>query len=154
MHASFCCRNCDRPQRVELTGSLRQIACADCGQTTRVPEGAIHNDCLERCLICPSSDLFVKKDFPQRLGLGIVIAGIVGSSIAWWYHLPLAAYAVLFATVLIDFVLYLFVGDALMCYRCGAIYRGVDAMHEHGHFNLETHERYRQEAARLKGSSS
>jgi hypothetical protein len=41
------------------------------------------------------------------------------------------------------------VGNALMCYRCGAQYRGVAEMESHGQFNLETHEKYRQLAARL-----
>ena len=42
---------------------------------------------LRRCLVCPSTDLFVRKDFPQRLGVAIVVVGIVGSSIAWGYSL-------------------------------------------------------------------
>ncbi len=104
---------------------------------------------MSRCLVCPSTDLFVRKDFPQRLGVGIVIVGIVGSSIAWGYTYTIATFAILFATALIDVVLYLVVPDALMCYRCGAMYRGVDGMEGHGAFNLETHERYRQQAARM-----
>ena len=42
------------------------------------------------------------------------------------------------------------VGDALMCYRCQAQYRGVAEMDSHGAFDLETHERHRQLNARLK----
>jgi hypothetical protein len=41
------------------------------------------------------------------------------------------------------------VPDSLMCYRCGAQYRQVGGLAEHGGFNLETHEPYRQPAARL-----
>jgi hypothetical protein len=59
-------------------------------------------------------------------------------------------FAILFATALVDLVLYIVVGDALLCYRCGAQYRNVEQMEEHSGFNLETHERYRQQAARLK----
>ena len=57
-------------------------------------------------------------------------------------------FGILFATAIIDVVLYSLVGDALMCYRCFAQYRGQDKYEEHGPFNLETHERYRQAAAR------
>jgi hypothetical protein len=46
--------------------------------------------------------------------------------------------------------LYALVGDALMCYRCSALYRGVEEMDSHGQFDLETHEKYRQLAARMK----
>jgi len=45
--------------------------------------------------------------------------------------------------------LYMVVPDALMCYRCEAMYRQVKDMERHGAFNLETHERYRQQAARM-----
>ena len=51
-------------------------------------------------------------------------------------------------------LLFTLVGDALMCYRCGAQYRGVEEMDAHGQFNLETHEKYRQLAARLKTEST
>ena len=56
---------------------------------------------------------------------------------------------VLFATALDDVVLYLIVPDALMCYRCGAMYQGdVDSWPSHSAFDLETHERHRQLTAR------
>lgn len=111
-----------------------------------IPTDAFDGQVLCRCLACPSTDLFVRKDFPQRLGVAIVVVGIVGSSIAWGYSLLLATFAILFATALIDVVLYLIVPDALMCYRCGAQYRLAEGMSRHGAFNLETHERYRQQA--------
>jgi len=80
-----------------------------------------------------------------------VILGIVGSSVAWAYSLPILTFAVLFATALVDVLLYLIVPDALMCYRCGAQYRMADGMARHGSFDLATHERYRQQAARMAG---
>jgi hypothetical protein len=61
----------------------------------------------------------------------------------------LATFGILFATALADLVLFAVVGSALMCYRCQAQYRGVEQMDVHGSFNLETHERYRQMAARM-----
>jgi hypothetical protein len=100
-------------------------------------------------LVCPSVDLFVRKDFPQRLGVALVVVGIVASSIAWGFGRPLETFAILFATALADVVLYLVVPDALMCYRCGAEYRSVPGQERHGAFNLETHERHRQQVARM-----
>jgi hypothetical protein len=83
--------------------------------------------------------------------VGIVVVGIVASSIAWGYTFVIATFAILFATALVDVVLYLIVPDALMCYRCGAQYRMAEGMSRHGAFNLETHERHRQQVARLAG---
>ena len=53
------------------------------------------------------------------------------------------------ATALVDVLLFVLVGETLVCYRCGAEYRDLDSMAAHGPFSLETHERYRQQAARL-----
>ena len=108
---------------------------------------------LAACPACGCSDLFVRKDFPQRVGVLIVAVGIIGSSIAWYYaNLPWT-FGVLFATALLDVALFAVVGNALMCYRCGAQYRGTAEVEGHGQFNLETHEKYRQLAARVTRSA-
>ena len=87
---------------------------------------------------------------PGRFVLAVTVrAVIVGAltSLAIWLIVPRH----LFATALVDVVLYLIVPDALMCYRCGAQYRMAEGMSRHGAFNLETHERHRQQVARLAG---
>jgi DNA-directed RNA polymerase subunit RPC12/RpoP len=150
MNVTFACPKCDQASRVEFDQRTPQIVCTHCQQGIAVPAGAVGPDRIDRCLICPSVDLFARKDFPQRLGVAIVVTGFIASSIAWGtYHLYWT-FAILFATALIDVVLYLFVGDSLMCYRCAAQYRGLDSAKQHARFDLETHERYRQERARLE----
>jgi hypothetical protein len=99
--------------------------------------------------VCPSTDLFARKDFPQRLGVGLVVFGFIASSIAWANYQVLWTFAILFATALVDLVLYLVTGESLTCYRCHAQYRGFEEIERHGGFNLKTHERYRQLAARM-----
>ena len=96
----------------------------------------------------------MRKDFPQRLGVLLVVIGVVGSSIAWYFGRIYWTFGILFATALADVLLYLLVGDALMCYRCGAQYRGAEDMESHGGFDLETHEKYRQLAARMGSTGS
>lgn len=123
-----------------------------CQQSLALPADGVEQRRIQRCLVCPSTDLYVRKDFPQRLGVGLVAVGIVGSSIAWYYTNVFWTFGILFGTALIDVLLYAFVGDALMCYRCDALYRGVDEMDAHGAFDLETHEKFRQLAARVGDS--
>jgi hypothetical protein len=149
MNVTFACPNCDIAHRADVLAGQPVIECGHCGQTIGIPEDAFDGQQLEQCLVCPSRDLFVRKDFPQRLGVALVALGIVGSSIAWAYSQLLLTFGILFATALIDVVLYLIVPNALMCYRCSAQYRGLAGLGNHGAFNLETHERYRQQAARL-----
>ena len=149
MNISFACPNCEAFNRCEIAPGAGEFACAACGQTLTIPAGAYENDRVTRCLVCPSTDLFVRKDFPQRLGVTLVGAGIIGSSIAWYYSSPIWTFAILGLSALLDVALYSVVGNALMCYRCKAEYRGLSGLEEHAAFDLETHEKHRQQLARL-----
>ena len=155
MNVAFSCPNCGNTSRAELPSGESEsshpsdFACSGCGETFRVPAGALDGEQLNRCLICPSTDLYLRKDFPQRLGVGIVTVGILASCIAWGFYHMYLTFAILFATALVDVVLYLVVPDALMCYRCGAQYRRAPGLDSHAPFSLETHERHRQQKARL-----
>ena len=152
MQVTFRCPSCDQTVTAAVEPTARAVRC-DCSAAIEIPEGATSGRGLSRCLVCPSSELFVRKDFSQSLGVTIVIVGFVISSIFWYYRMPLWTYGVLFATALIDVVLYLTVGNVLQCYRCHAQYRGVPGLDEHEPFDLETHEKHRQQAARLAQSS-
>ncbi len=148
MNIVFRCPSCDQTNQVEFGTETNQIACPNCQRTW--PTGStIENEKLVRCLVCPSTELFIRKDFSQSLGIAIVVTGIVVSSIFWAYHMPYWTYAVLFTTALIDVVLYFAVGNVLQCYRCQAQYRGISGLENHSGFDLETHEKHRQQKIRL-----
>jgi hypothetical protein len=148
MNITFTCPKCDADVRTEVPPSAAEFACPACRANLSVPSGAFEGTALTRCLVCASTELFVRKDFPQRVGVGIVVLGFALSSVAWAYMLPIWTFAILFATALIDLMLYTLVPDALMCYRCGAQYRRAEGLDLHGPFDLETHERHRQQKAR------
>ncbi len=148
MNIFFRCPHCDQMNQVEFGPETSNIACPSCQQAWPTV-GAVQNETLARCLVCPSTELFIRKDFSQSLGIMIVVAGIVGSSIFWAYHMPYWSYTVLFTTALIDVVLYFAVGNLLQCYRCQAQYRGVPGLENHTGFDLETHEKHRQQKIRL-----
>jgi hypothetical protein len=148
MNIVYSCPTCRNSVRREFTMATQMLDCSHCGQQVGVPAGAVQEQTVGRCLVCPSRDLFIRKDIPQRLGVAVVVLGILGSSIAWGYHLPRWTFGILFATALVDFILFFVVKNSLMCYRCHAQYRGIEALEAHGPFQLETHERYRQMAAR------
>lgn len=151
MNVTYSCPHCREGVRTDVAATDAALVCPHCAGAVNVPRDASAGGQLCRCLVCPSTDLFVRKDFPQRLGVAVVAFGIIGSSIAWGYSLPIVTFGILFATALVDVVLYMLVPNALMCYRCGAQYRMAEGMDRHGAFNLETHERYRQQAARMAG---
>jgi DNA-directed RNA polymerase subunit RPC12/RpoP len=144
MNITYTCPACQKTARAEISSTTTELACPNCPQRIEVPADVVASGRLDHCLICPS------KDFPQRLGVGLVVFGFVASSIAWYNYQVLWTFAILFLTALVDLVLYVVMGESLTCYRCHAQYRGFGNMELHGGFNLETHERYRQLAARMK----
>jgi hypothetical protein len=149
MNVTFNCPHCEQDARVDVAEGARSLACPHCQATLRFPENAWNGGQLKRCVVCPSSDLFLRKDFPQSLGVGVVAFGIVSSTIAYYFGMIYLTFGLLFACAAIDFILYYIVGQALVCYRCHTHYRMLPGLGGHVPFNLETHERYRQEAARL-----
>jgi hypothetical protein len=149
MTVTFRCPHCQEPATVSVEPAAQELACPHCAARWAIEPGALTDGKLWRCLVCPSTELFVRKDFSQRLGIAIVVAGFLISSVFWYYRMPLWTYAVLFATALLDVVLYLTVGNVLECYRCQAHYRGVPGLENHQPFDLETHEKHRQQRIRL-----
>ena len=144
--------------------TLTALGCPHCKAELPLPERAISWSApdggaarpgagrarLARCLVCPSSELFARKDFPQRLGVGIVVVGFAASCVTWGMRLLVPTFAILFATAVIDLLLYLLMPECLTCYRCGARYRGDGVTDDHGGFDLETHEKHRQGLARAR----
>ena len=150
MNITYYCPACRKPVREQISAASTALECGECRQQIAIPPQAIIGKRINRCLVCPSTDLYARKDFPQRLGVALVVLGFIGSSIAWANYLVFWTFAILFATALVDLLLYVLMGESLTCYRCGAQYRGCEEIERHGGFDLETHERYRQMAARMK----
>ena len=149
MNTTFACPKCERARRRELPGGAGELVC-DCGNIVKVNDGAVVDGRVACCAVCPSRELFVRKDFSQRLGVAIVVTGLAASCIPWYFGNWFGTFAILFATALADVLLYLFVGNVLQCYRCHAEYRGLPDLAGHEPFSLEVHERHRQQKARLE----
>lgn len=150
MNVEYRCPDCEATVRAELSPATAALHCSHCQAALAVPADTFDGTRLRRCAVCPSTDLYFRKDFPQRLGVGLVVVGFVASSVAWFFYMIYWAFGILFATALIDVVLYLLMGESLTCYRCGAQYRGDFDAAGHAPFNLETHEKHRQQQARLE----
>ena len=150
MHVTAVCPACQSTLQALVSPSVRALDCSHCRQKVEVPPDAWEGETLKRCLLCPCEELFARKDFPQRLGLAIVAIGFTLSYIAWVYYYITVAWGVLFATAAIDVALYLLMPEAVVCYRCHAHYRDMDApKKKYEGFDLVVHERHRQEEARL-----
>jgi hypothetical protein len=149
MNVSYRCPHCNQLASAALAEDAQEFTCQACAAKLRPPATAIRDGNLLQCLICPCQELYIRKDFSQGLGVGIVIVGFMISSVFWFYRMPLWTYGTLFVTALIDVVLYMTVGNVLQCYQCQAQYRGLQALDEREGFDLETHEKHRQQQIRL-----
>jgi len=103
---------------------------------------------LSHCALCGNAELYRKKDFPHWLGLTILTVACLGFALGHALYRPWWAWSVLIVSAAIDGLLYLWVGDAIVCYRCGAHHGGVPTSTEHKPFELVIAERYRQERIR------
>jgi hypothetical protein len=107
-----------------------------------------HESGLSTCAICGNAELYKKKDFPHWLGLTILTVACVGSIIPYWLYHQWLTWTILIGSAVLDGLLYLWVGDVVVCYRCGAHYRELTPGAEHKPFELGIAERYRQERLR------
>jgi len=140
----FPCPTCERPGRLQLTEPC-SWQCPDCAGQVRVERV---DSALAACPLCGSRELYKKKDFPHWLGLAILTVACLASVFTYNWYEKWLTWAILIGSALIDGVLYLCVGDAIVCYRCGGHFRGFHANAEHKPFELTIAERYRQERMR------
>ena len=99
---------------------------------------------LTQCPNCGCKDLFIRKDFPQKLGLSIVIiAAVAFLALAASRHYFYLGVIVLIVAMLIDAVLYWFVPKITVCYKCRSEFRDVRVNPEHAGFELAVGEKYR-----------
>jgi hypothetical protein len=103
---------------------------------------------LPPCAVCGNGELFRKKDFPHSLGMTILVGAFVASTLTYWWYDKILTWVILIGSALFDGLLYLWVKDVIVCYRCHAEHRGMDHPERVAPFELTIHERYRQETIR------
>ena len=104
---------------------------------------------LPCCPVCGNHELYKKKDFPHWLGLNLLTFACVLSFFTYLWYEKWLTWAILIGSAAFDGLLYLWVKDVVVCYRCGAEHRGLGPEGEKvAPFELTVHERYRQERLR------
>ena len=103
------------------------------------------SEMLNACPKCGCTDLFVRKDFPQKLGLAIVVlAAVTFLALASRPRYFYLGALVLCAAAVLDAAIYLLVGKVTVCYRCRAEFRDVPVNPDHEGFELAVAEKYRK----------
>jgi len=152
MELTYQCAGCHAVNHVSSLESAERLTCQCCGAGCSFHRDTIEDGELHACPSCATTDLYIQKDFPQGLGLFIVIVGFVISTVFWYMEKPLFTYLILLTSALLDMVLYYRVPDVTICYRCLGQVRGAGA-NPGGTirpFDLAIGERYRQERFRIQ----
>lgn len=144
MNVTFACPACEHAARVELPPAT-QWQCPACDHLLTLADPG---ESIPHCAVCGNGELYKKKDFPHWLGLTILTVACVGSIIPYWLYHQWLTWTILIGSAIFDGLLYLWVGDVIVCYRCNAHHRGVAAAAGHPPFELGIGERYRQERIR------
>ena len=110
------CPQCKKYSQIELA-SAQEIHCTECqarwGQIESLEK------IFEHCPLCSCRQFYLDKDFNQILGCLIMLCAII--LVPFTYGLSLAVFA------LIDFLLRRRIRSMVVCYRCGAEFRGFTA---------------------------
>ena len=151
----FGCRDDRCPALIEYRptgGGREQFACPRCGRQYELPDtdageagitrcAGVLGGVLTQCVMCHGEELFIRKAFPQKTGLFIVVVAAL-TSILFLKSNPAIAYGVLAAAVLIDLLIYLMTGVVTVCYRCRTEYWGQARNENHNWFDLASSEKY------------
>ncbi|MBI1825632.1 MAG: hypothetical protein HY287_14170 [Planctomycetes bacterium] len=117
------CPRCHKPHAMNIGESVRK------------------SGVIDQCAVCRGTEMFIRRDFPQRLGLAIVVVFGVAALYAFRTSV-IIGWSILAAAVVLDLIIYAFIGTATTCYACRAEYRGCKPNPAHEGFDLATSEKY------------
>jgi len=90
---------------------------------------------VDVCPACQGEQLYVQRDFNQRVGLAIVVVGALAAPFTPYY-------SSLYLAAIVDTALYLILPEITICYRCHAHFRGFVRNPKHVGFDLHLAEQY------------
>ena len=107
------CTQCKTHAEVEFVPG-KPLVCPKC--TKEWGKTAPDNYTFESCPICQATQFYIQKDFNQLAGCLVLLIGIL--LVPKTYGLSLPVFAAL------DWLMYRRIKTLVICYRCGAEYRG------------------------------
>jgi hypothetical protein len=137
---AFRCAACGAEAVAGLDGRGRCLACG-VERVLELSRSLREERSVDRCPACGGEQLYVQRDFNQKAGLAVVVAGALLA--------PFTHYASLVVAVAIDALLYLLLPEITVCYRCHAHFRGFRRNPKHAAFDLHLAEQY--DSARAPG---
>jgi hypothetical protein len=146
VNVSFACPACETEHRLTMPAEANWRC--ECGHEQHLTIPSVDEEKLHACVACGNRQVYRRKNFPQWLGLLLLSGACAGFFILQGLYLPRPAWIVLLGSAAFDLVLYLIVGDVIVCYRCQARHYGLPRQKSYEPFELPIAEKYRQERLR------
>lgn len=109
--------------------------CSQCGETQPAHLDAINDDGrIVACPVCSCADIYRQRDFNRKLGIGIIAVGAVLA--------PFTKFLSLIVCGAIDFLIFRFVPEVVICYHCHATFRHYPGAGEAPLFDLNISDKY------------
>lgn len=118
------CPLCDKEIALKLTEKIRK------------------DNIVDQCAICGLDKLYEQKDFNRTFGIALFIVAAIVCVILCWKNQVILGYGVLVLAAVVDFVLYRYLSNVVICYRCSSQYRQYSPKSEVPQFELGLLEKY------------
>ena len=143
MIISFRCPHCKHELEFDDL-SQDESPCPLCGQAIRlhISDRMRCDDVVDRCAVCDCNKVYVQKDFNRTLGVSIFLVGALLFLLCAWKNRLVEGTLVWAAFVVADGLLFKFLPDVTICYKCYAQYRGVARNPDNQPFELGLAEKY------------
>lgn len=140
---SYCVR-CYKGARFESAAAPAEVVCVRCGERrgVKMTESIGARNVVDQCVLCGCGHLYIEKDFNGYVGLGVIIAAIAGSAVAWARDSVYISVGILAGAALVDLAAWLLSRERTVCYKCVATYRGAALNPAHGRYELGTAGRF------------
>ena len=143
MKISFRCPHCKRQLEFDdLTQD--ESPCPLCGGTVklRITERMRRDNVVDLCAVCDCNKVYVQKDFNRTLGVTIFAAGALLFLLCAWKNRLIEGTFVWAVFAIADALLYKFLPDVTICYKCYSQYREVSLNADNQPFELGLAEKY------------
>jgi len=131
------CPHCSHLQTFDFSHSQVLNKCVKCDKPLlpHATQGLLEGTKLNQCPLCGAAHLYQRKDFNQKLGVALIVIGVL---LAYFtYGLSLLV------VTLIDFFLFKKIKEVGICYQCGAQFRNSPLIHSLDAFNLQLFDYYK-----------
>jgi hypothetical protein len=143
MKIRFLCPHCKRELEFEDL-SQDQSPCPLCGEAVHlhITDRMRRDNVVERCAVCDCHKVYIQKDFNRTLGVSIFAAGAVLFLFFAWKNRLVEGTLMWAVFAVADGLLYKFLPDVTICYKCHAQYRDFTTNPDNQPFELGLAEKF------------